>query len=323
MLQDFITLLLGLVVEAFPFVILGVIVSGLVGVFLTPDFVIKILPKNKFISHFMIAFTGIFMPVCECGNVPVARRLVVNGFTVSQAMTFLLAAPIINPITLWSTAEAFGWESPVVFLRIGGALVIAVGVGLLFSLHKKQEEMLSGHLYEVYCQVRDGKSGSEEHAHDHGHGHSHDHSHDHHDHHHHHVPGLSKWDNFIGIIQQEFMAVMPALIIGAVLAAGFQVFIPRSIIVSIGSSPILSVIAMLILALVVSICANVDAFFALSYSANFTLGSIMTFLVFGPMIDIKILTMLSNTFKIRVLIAMATVVTLSSVVFGLLVNLFY
>lgn len=292
-LQDFVTLFLGLIVEAFPFVILGVSVSALVGVFVTPEFVAKLIPKSNLLSHIVASLLGILMPVCECGNVPVVRRLILSGFKTSQAITFLLAAPIINPITLWATGEAFGWDSPVPYVRMLAAFIIAVLVGLVFSRNHKEEDMLAPDFYEIYC----------------------DHDHDHHDHN-------DKLQNGIKIFYEEFIIVMKALSIGAAVAAASQAFIPRSLIAGIGTSPVLSIVAMLILAFVISICANVDAFFALSYANTFTLGSLLSFLVFGPMVDIKMLAMLRTTFKTHVLIKICTLVLLGSTIVGLAVNYF-
>jgi uncharacterized membrane protein YraQ (UPF0718 family) len=290
-LQDFVTLFLGLIVEAFPFVVLGVTVSALVGVFVTPEWVVKLVPKNTFVSHVAVAFLGVLMPVCECGNVPVVRRLMLSGFKVSQAITFLLAAPIVNPITLWSTAEAFGWQSPVVYVRLAAAVFIAIMVGLVFSRKKNEQEVLTAEFYEDYCE------------HDHGHG--------------------SRLERGVTVFYEEFVLVMRALVIGAVIAAASQSFIPREIISGIGTSPILSIVAMLVLAFVISICANVDAFFALSYANTFTLGSLVSFLVFGPMIDIKMMAMLRTTFRAKALLQITALVGLSSLVVGLLVNYFY
>lgn len=317
-LQDFITLFMGLIVEAFPFVVLGGLVSALVAIFISPDLVARVLPKNKIVSHGLIAVTGIFMPVCECGNIPVARRMVANGFNASQAITFLLAAPIINPITLWSTVEAFGWESGIPQIRVVSAYLIAVGIGLAFSFVKDQTSLLTEHFYHVHCE------------------------HNHDDDDHLHLPKELKnknlaleviklnpkalnyfFNRLASIFQQEFLAVMPALIIGAMVAAATQTFIPREFLVGLATNPIASVVVMMVLAFVISICANVDAFFALSYATTFTTGSILTFLTFGPMIDIKILSMLSNTFKVKTIVGIAVLVGLATAVLGLAVNLFY
>jgi len=294
-LQDFITLVLSIVIEAFPFIILGVLVSVIVGVFVKEEWIFKVLPKNRFLSHIVISLFGILMPVCECGNIPVARRLILKGFSVSQSITFLLAAPVLNPITYLVTAEAFSYDRSVVIIRMVAAFIIANFVGILISYKKDQNELLTKNFYNEVCEV-------------------HDHDHDHHH--------ASKLRQAMDIFSSEFYEVIKVLCIGAILAALSQTLIPRDVIVAIGSSPFLSIVAMIALAFVVSICSNVDAFFALSYANAFTIGSILSFLVFGPMIDIKILTMMRTTYKTKLLVLIVALVTLMSLLLGLIVNYF-
>lgn len=289
--QEFITLFLSVIVEAFPFVILGVGISVIVALFVSEKWLHRFLPKNRFLSHIFISFFGVFMPVCECGNVPVARRLISKNFTVSQAVTFLLAAPIINPITLWSTYEAFRPDISIMIIRLGAAFFVANFIGILISYKKDQNSLLTEKFYQEVCDV-----------------------HEHHN--------YSKFSEGIEIFQNEFIEVMKLLAIGAVFAALSQVFIPRDIIMSIGQSPFLSIIAMILFAFIISICSNVDAFVVLPYASTFTLGSIVSFLVFGPMIDIKILTMLKSSFNLKLLIFISLFVLLFSILIGLMVNYF-
>jgi len=289
--QDFLTLVLSIIVEAFPFIILGVVFSVIVGVFVKEEWILKRIPKNRILSHVIISFVGIFMPVCECGNIPVARRLVLKGFSVSQSITFLLAAPILNPITYLVTAEAFSYDKSVVVIRMVAGFVIANFVGILISFKKDQNDLLTPEFYQQVCEI---------------------HEHD----------SKSKFRQALEIFEEEFIQVIKVLCIGAILAALSQTLIPREFILSLGQNPFLSIIAMIILAFVVSICSNVDAFFALSYANSFTIGSILSFLVFGPMIDIKILAMMKTTYKTKVLVMVLILVTLMSILLGLLVNYF-
>ncbi len=292
-LNEFITLFLSLIIEATPFVFLGVTVSTLVAIFLKDEWVIKILPKNRALSHIIISLLGVFMPVCECGNVPVVRRFLLKGFRISHSITFLLAAPIINPITIWSTVAAFPNNPEIVIFRMGAALFIANFLGILLSFNKNDERFLTEEFYKEVCD--------------------HDHSHNH----------KNKLAQALDTFQSEFSIMITALTFGSVIAAFSQSFIPREAIQSIGSNPFLSILAMILLAFVISICANVDAFFASSLANRFTLGSLTSFLVFGPMIDIKILTMLKSTFKFKFLVLVAGFVFLFSVIIGLLVNYIY
>ena len=116
-LQDLLTLSISVIIESLPFVLLGILLSIVVQVWIPDRWIMRVLPQNPFLRRAVISFLGIFLPVCECGNVPLARGLIVKGFTVSESMTFLLAAPIVNPITIITTGQAFGfdsWNSPLV-----------------------------------------------------------------------------------------------------------------------------------------------------------------------------------------------------------------
>lgn len=291
-LADLFTIFLSLLIESFPFVVLGVSISSLIGVFLKEDFLLRRLPKNNILRNLILSISGVILPVCECGNLPVARRLLLNNLNVSNTITFLLAAPIINPITFLTTWEAFSFDRSVAITRIIAAFLIANIIGFIINLHKNQEQaFLTNRFYQEVC-------------------------------HHDHVPkGKSKLIKLVRIFRSEFILVFKAMLIGAFIAASFQIFIPREVLVSVGSNPVLSVISMLIIAFVVSICANVDAFFALSYVNTFSIGSILTFLTFGPMIDIKMLAMMRTTFKKQFLIMLSILVALLSVITGLLINL--
>jgi hypothetical protein len=317
-IQDFFTLLLSLLIEATPFVLLGVLVSAFVGVFIKEEWIFRIIPKNTILGNLVISFTGFLMPVCECGNIPVARRLLLKGFKPSQAITFLMAAPIVNFVTFFSTREAFrilsdsvGWE--IAFIRIVSALIVANIIGFVFSFSKKDEELLESKFYGEVCDA-----------------------HDHHDSvyeifNNSKLAQKEKYSRFLKeagakslhIFQDEFLPVMRMLFIGASIAALTRTFIPTDWIINLGQDPFTSILAMIILSFVISICANVDAFFAASLSNIFSLGSLMSFMVFGPMIDIKILSMLRTTFKPKVLIMVSVLVFVLSLIVGLAVNYFF
>lgn len=291
-IQDFITLFLSIIAEAFPFVILGVVVSVIVGIFIKEEWLNKYLPKNRFVSHFVLCFMGFLMPVCECGNIPVARRLLDKGFGVSQAITFLLAAPILNPVTFISTRDAFLHDPVILYARMIGGFVVAYSIGIILSYKRNQSEWISQSFISE-C--------------------NHEHSHDHEN-------LLSRSAN---IFVDEFYSVMKMLTIGAIFAAFSQSFVDRNLLTTLGANPILSILAMILLSFVISICSNVDAFFALSYYNTFSKGSLASFLVFGPMIDIKILTMMSGVFSKKIIIYISTLVFLMSFAVGLIVNYFF
>jgi uncharacterized membrane protein YraQ (UPF0718 family) len=287
-LQDLLTLSASVVLESFPFVILGILLSIVVQVWLPSGAMRAWLPKNQHLRRFYISFLGVLLPVCECGNLPVARGLVAQGFTVAESVTFLLAAPILNPVTLITTHQAFPTDTRLLIARAVGALLIANLIGWVFSKEKHANRLLNA-TFLASCKVIDN--------HDHG-----------------------RLERSIDLFTQEMTNILPALFVGSIIAGTIQVVVPRSTLLSLGANPIISILAMIVLAFIVSICSNVDAFFALAFSTTFTAGAMVSFLVFGPMIDIKMLTLMRTTYKIVALVRITVLVLLLTMVLGLAVN---
>jgi uncharacterized membrane protein YraQ (UPF0718 family) len=288
--QDLLTLSISVIIESLPFVILGILLSILVQVWVPERWIMRILPRNTFLRRAMISFLGIFLPVCECGNVPLARGLMVKGFTVSESMTFLLAAPIVNPITILTTGQAFGFDSWVFAARLVGGFVIANVIGWLFSKHPDQDSLLTDR-FAAECRIPDP------------------HEHD-----------QTRWQKSVELFTRETAVIMPALFIGSLVAGLVQVAVPRSVLLSLGSNPLWSILAMMALAFVISVCSNVDSFFILPFASTFMPGSIAVFLLFGPIIDIKMLTLMRTTFRAKVLVQLTVIVGLLSALIGLVVN---
>lgn len=289
--QDFFTLSVSVFIEAFPFLVLGAVLAAIVAVYVPKEAFWAILPKNMMLRRLVLSLLGFLLPVCECGNVPLSRALMMRGLRPSEAMTFLLAAPILNPITIWSTWVAFSYDGAIVASRVFAALLIANCIGYLLSLHRNQQQFLND-TFRAACSS---------------------------DEHHHQPKKSEKRSLFAGHFRREMLTLTKMLALGALLAGAVQTFVPRDVLVGIGSDVVLSILTMLLLAFVVSICANVDAFFALSFAGTFTAGSLVSFLVFGPMIDIKMLALLKTTFTARLLLFVSVLVLILSVLAGLVV----
>ena len=290
-LQDLLTLAISVIIESLPFVVLGIVLSIVVQVWLPDRWIARVIPRNPVLRRFVISLLGVFLPVCECGNVPLARGLMVRGFTVSDSMAFLLAAPIINPITIITTYQAFGWGDGILIGRIAGGLLIANLVGWLFSRHPAPASLLTSR-FAAECALPD------------------DHEH-----------AVTRTQKSLQLFTREAGVIMPALFIGSLVAGGIQVLVPREVLVTLGSDPIWSILALMLLAFVVSVCSNVDAFFILPFASTFLPGSIVAFLVFGPVIDIKMLSLMRTTYRAKTLLLLTVVVALVAMLVGLVVNL--
>jgi hypothetical protein len=124
-LQDLLTLSISIIIESLPFVILGVLLSILVQVWIPDTWILRILPSTPILRRAAISFLGMFLPVCECGNVPLARGLLVKGFTVSESMTFLLAAP--TPIGTYAEFDDVAPDGSAILVKdIFGSLMVSL-----------------------------------------------------------------------------------------------------------------------------------------------------------------------------------------------------
>jgi uncharacterized protein len=299
-LSIFSTRFLGIFIEAIPFLLLGTLVSGVIDSFLTPDDLARIVPRNPFLATLFGAFMGFAFPVCECGVVPVVRRLFNKGLPMWVGITFLLAAPVMNPVVLVSTYVAFGF-GPVLVGRIIGTVIVSVTVGMVFALGARPQDVLQpGALMPVM-------GGSGEIA----------------------LPRTKMLRKPLGLgmrdalqnANHEFFEMGRYLIIGSMLAAAMQTLVSQEVLLALGRGPVISVVVMLLLAFVLSVCSTVDAFLALAFVGTFTTGSILTFLTFGPMVDIKSTLMFMGVFKRRTVLYLIILPLLMSALIGIWLNL--
>jgi uncharacterized membrane protein YraQ (UPF0718 family) len=289
-LQDGITLAISVLVESMPFVVLGIVLSVVVRVWLPEAWIVRVLPRTPWLRRMAVSLVGMFLPVCECGNVPLARGLMVRGLTVAESMTFLFAAPIINPITIITTHQAFGFDDGILVARLAGGFAIANLLGWVFSRHPEPERLLTAR-FAAECRL----PVADEHG--------------------------SRLERSVRLFGRESAVLLPALFVGAIAAAAVQTFVPRDVLVALGSDPVWSIVAMVGLAFVISVCSNVDSFFILPFASTFLPGSIVVFLLFGAMLDIKMLALLRTTFTTRTLVQLTVLIVLASAAVGWLVNL--
>ena len=292
-LSVFATRFLGIFVEAVPFLLLGSITSGLIETFIKSDDIMRYLPRNRLGAAFGGAFLGLVFPVCECGVVPVARRLFTKGAPVSLGVAFLLAAPFMNPIVFASTFIAFG-IGPVFIGRIAVTILVAIIVATVIGRFAKPTQAL-----------KPISLGGE---------------HEHH-HHHDHPSTSAKLLSALGIAGDEFFEMGRFLIFGSILAALMQTLVPQESLLALGTGPVFSVVFMQILAYVLSVCSTVDSFLALAFVNTFTTGAIVSFLSFGPMVDIKSTLMFTGVFRRRIVLYLILLPFMLNLLAGTAINL--
>lgn len=283
LLRDAVTIFQGIVIEALPFLLIGVAASAFVHVYVKSETLLKMIPKSRLGSILVGPMMGFLFPVCECGNIPLARRMIQKGVPIHTVVAFLFAAPVFNPVVILATYAAFSSQPMVVVVRVLLSLLIAWIVSAAVSLVKNKEELLAPGMLD---ESNHDSCGCETVSH----------------------AKPRRFKAFSSNMVTEFLELGALLILGALIASFSQVLIPREWIVALGQGPIMSIIAMMLLAALISICSNVDAFFALSYVNTFSMGSIMAFLVLGPMIDIKVFVMLPKIFRLKAILFMTLLI---------------
>ena len=296
-LQTYTTIFLGIFIEAVPFLLAGSLVSGFIAVFIDRDMITNYVPRRAVPAALTGALMGFVFPVCECGVVPVTRRLYKKGLPLPVGITFLLSAPVINPIVLASTYVAFGF-GPILIGRYLLTFLIAFTIGIIFHFAKPEDVLRPAEETGIglvnTCNIMPTST-----------------------------EGQRKQRGLLAIITaaDDFLDMSRYLIIGSLLAAGMQTFIAQGILLGFGSDSTLSVIAMMVLAFVMSICSTVDAFLALSFANVFTTGSVLSFLVFGPMVDIKSALMFLGVFRRRTVLYLILLPLLFTLLIAIFINL--
>jgi uncharacterized membrane protein YraQ (UPF0718 family) len=288
-IQNFLLVSTSLLIEALPFILLGAVVSAAIEVFVPGRFFARVGRLPASLQMPLAGLGGFAFPVCECGSVPVARRLASKGLSPGAALTFMLAAPVLNPIVLIATAVAYrGREA--MWIMVGGraalALVVALVAGWVLGARSRGELLRAvdedehADCAEVDCAHHEDES---------------------------------TWKAFSAHLAGDFLMLGKYLVIGAAAAGLLQTFVPQSLIEAVADAPVLSILALMGLAAALSLCSQSDAFVAASF-VQFGAASQLAFLVFGPMVDAKLGFLYAGTFSrgfVRTLVVVVAAVTLA------------
>ncbi|MGE7182471.1 permease [Peribacillus sp. NPDC006672] len=291
MLHSVFVVFLGLFLESIPFLFLGAVASSFIQLFISEEIIQRMIPKRPLTAIFAAIGAALIIPVCECAIIPVVRRLIQKGVPVHAGVVLLVTAPILNVIVFGSTYYAFQNNPTILYGRIILCVLTAIIVGVFIYIFSSKD-VVKEEKFEVV------------------HGHEHD-------------IRPTKWTSFIDHTSQEFFMVGRYFIIGALFASIFQVFMDRTVMADIGQAPIKGTALMMGIAFVLSLCSSADAFVAASFSHSFLPGSILGFLVFGPMLDLKNVLIMMSCFKrsfvvTYVLLVFAVVFSLCLIAGGLI-----
>ena len=309
------TVFTGIVLQAVPFMLLGALLSSALYAFVPDRLLIKIFPKKYGLGFLTALFAGALFPVCECAAVPLMRSLIKKGVAMPIAVTFMLASPIVNPISIVSTLYAFPQQPSVAFYRLCFGLLIACAIGLLLLFYPEEKYLKED--FDREPAVQPHSLGDAAAAFRLATGRSVQNS-----------RSEPQSDNFSGITAKnsvqwlqakvyallmhtcsEFFTTGPFLILGAFITALMRAAVPQEFFSITSGSAAGSLLVMMLFAFVFSACSTSDAFIARSFLNRFPSGSILGFLVYGPMMDIKNLFMLLSLFKKRFVIELTLIIT--------------
>ena len=285
-LPDFSFSFLSVVLEGVPFILMGVVLSGLIDVFLPPRVLARVLPRNPAAGILLGGALGAVLPMCECGIVVVIRRLLQKGLPLSSAMAYMLAAPVVNPIVAFSTYAAFRGQGPLEMMlcRIGLSFAVAVIVATIVHFLRRgtvlRENLVAGPV----------------------------------DDRHEHRSAGEKTATAVRAATKDFLDVTVFFVLGAAVATLFNTSVNQQVIMPLAEDRLLAVGSMMTLASVLSLCSTSDAFVAATFTA-FPSASKLAFLVFGPVVDLKLIFIYGLVFRKRFIVFL--VAGLFLLVFGL------
>ena len=280
---------LSIMIEALPFVLIGSIISGFIDVYITPDRVHAFLPQNKILRILFGTFVGFVFPSCECGIVPIVNRFLEKKVPTYTAVPFLATAPIINPIVLFATYTAFGNSVRFAFFRALGSILVALVLGIFWGFVAKAPILK--------------QDGAKVHSHD--------------------FSDKRGWTKVgYALIQaiDEFFDMGRYLVFGCLFASFVQVYVPTYVLTRIGQNSLTAILLMMVLAFLLSLCSEADAFIGASLLASFGFAPVMAFLIIGPMIDIKNLLMMKNHFTNRFILQFISLITLVILAYSLMIG---
>lgn len=282
--QTWSTIFVAIVLQATPFLGLGVVLSAAISAFVPDGAIERTLPRHPAWSVPVAGLAGMALPGCECASVPVAGRMIASGVSAPPALAFLLSAPAANPVVLIATAIAFPQNPAMVWARLAASLGLAMTMGWLWARFGRPHWLVPPRRV--------------------------------------HVRGGSRWETFRLTAQFDFLQAGGFLVVGAMFAATLDVAVDPGWTSAASASPVVSVLLLALLAVLLAVCSEADAF-VVSGLTGFSLTAKLAFMVVGPAVDVKLIAMQAGTFGRRFAGRFAPVtffvaVALSAVVGGLL-----
>lgn len=285
------TIFLSIIVEAFPFILIGVILSSVMQNYISERWIRRILPRNFFLAFFPAALLGILFPICECAIIPVVRGFVKRGLPLHLGTVMLIASPIVNPIVFTSTYFAFGFSLPMAILRVsmgfGLALFISFVIYVIFrNSNQLRPSAEDGHEHPVHGPASRKQKAIDTMAH----------------------------------ISDEFLSTGKYIILGAIVTSLIQTFVNREVFVDLNDNRWLSPLSAMSFSYILSLCSGSDAFIASSFKTIFATGPLIAFLLYGPILNLRNTFLMLSYFRARFVVVFMAVVTLSVYLSALIIE---
>ena len=296
--------------ESLPFLLLGSLISAIIETYVSNEKMARLIPKNKILGSIVGVFLGFFLPACDCAVIPVSKRLLKKKVPINVAISFMLASPIINPVVLLSTYNAFYRTNPEIFwYRLLFGIIIALLIGIIMGIIFNKKEVITNNM-DNECDCHDEIDEDFK-----------DLLIDTHEHNHEDVEHNFKND-FISITKHtayDLFEVVKYLMFGALIASLVQVLLPRNILMTFNNNQILSIIILMLFAYLISLCSTSDSFVGKSLLSTFSKTGVIAYLLLGPMIDIKNTIVLLGNYKKSFVITLISLIFILVFVFSLLV----
>jgi len=276
-----VTVFVSVMVQSLPFLVLGTILSASITAFVPPGVFERALPRRPVAAVPVAGAAGALLPSCECGSVPVAGALIGRGVAPAAAFAFLLASPAINPVVLVATGVAFPGRPEMVVARFTASLLVAVLMGWLWLRLGQPGWLRPARIDDPHTE--------------------------------------RGWPAFWASCRHDLVQAGGFLVVGAFAAALLNVTVPPRWLELIAANPVFSVIALALLAVLLSICSEADAFVAASLT-QFSLTARLAFLVVGPMVDLKLFAMQVGSFGPRFAIRFAPATLVVGIAVSVLVG---
>lgn len=269
--------------EALPFLLLGALISSIIERYISNETMAKIIPKNPISGSIVGIIMGFFLPACDCAVIPITKRLIKKKVPINVAVSFMLSSPIINPVVLLSTYYAFYNTNPEIFWeRLLLGMLIALGIGIIMGIIFNKKEVIINN-GDNHCSCN----------------------------HEHHEKNRTIKNDLLFISKHaayDLFDVVKYLMLGALLASMVQVLLPRNTMTMFNENLVLSIVVMMVFAYLISLCSTSDSFVGKSLLSTFSEGSILAYLLLGPMIDVKNTIVLLGNFKKKFTITLISLI---------------